>query len=157
MTKIERLMVPGQGAPISHFCHVVRAGNLIWLSGAVGVRADGTVPVDTVEQFEAALANIDACLRAAGGAPEHIVKVNLYLIDVNDRARINPVRQRYFGAHRPASTLVGVTALARPAFKIEIEAQAVLPERAATAKRKPAKRKPVPVSAPRRRGAGRGR
>ncbi|MFI4986832.1 MAG: RidA family protein [Alphaproteobacteria bacterium] len=127
MTKIESMMVPGQMEPMSHFCHVVRAGNLVWLSGAVGVRADGSIPADTVEQFRVAIANLDACLKHAGGSPEHIVKVNIYLTDVNDRARINPVRQEYFGAHRPTSTLVGVSALALPALTVEIEAQAVVP------------------------------
>jgi len=126
MAKIERIMVPGQITPLSHYCHVVRAGQQIWVSGAVGVRADGSIPADTVEQFQVAIENVDACLRAAGAGPEHVVKVNLYLTDVNDRTRINPVRQTYFGAHRPASTLVGVTALALPALKVEIEAEAVL-------------------------------
>jgi 2-iminobutanoate/2-iminopropanoate deaminase len=55
----------------------------------------------------------------------------VYLTDVNDRAKINPVRQRYFGEHRPASTLVGVTALVLSGAKVEIEATAVIPEVAA--------------------------
>ena len=54
------------------------------------------------------------------------MKVTVFLIDVDDRARINPARQRYFGEHRPASTLVEVSALVLPALKVEIEAQAVL-------------------------------
>ena len=126
MTQIQRLMVDGQLPPVSHYCHVVRAGNLIWVSGSVGVRSDGSIPEDAGEQMEVALANIDACLRAAGAGPEHVVKVNVYLTDINDRAKVNPPRQRYFGDHRPASTLVGVTALVLPALKVEIEATAVL-------------------------------
>ena len=124
---IQRLMVPGQLAPVSHYCHVVRAGNLIWVSGAVGVRGDGSVPDSVAEQAELALASIDACLKAAGAGAEHVVKVNVYLTDIADRAAINPARQRYFGDHRPASTLVGVAALVLPALKVEIEAQAVVP------------------------------
>jgi enamine deaminase RidA (YjgF/YER057c/UK114 family) len=127
MSKIERLMVPGQKEPLSHYCHVVRAGNHLWVSGAIGVRADGTVPADTVEQFRLAMAGMDACLKAAGAGPEHVVKVNLYLTEVSDRPRINPLREQYFGTHRPASTLVGVTELALPGAKVEIECQAVLP------------------------------
>lgn len=124
---IQRLMVPNQLPPVSHYCHVVRAGNLIWVSGAVGVRPDGSIPDSVAEQAETALANIDACLKAAGASAEHVVKVNVYLTDIDDRAAINPARQRYFGEHRPASTLVGVAALVLPALKVEIEAQAVLP------------------------------
>ena len=127
MTAIQRLMVPGQLAPVSHYCHVVRAGNLIWVSGAIGVAADGSVPDDVGRQAELAVASIDACLTAAGAGAEHVVKVNVYLTDINDRGKINPARQRYFGAHRPASTLVGVTALVLPNAKVEIEATAVVP------------------------------
>jgi reactive intermediate/imine deaminase len=127
MSSIQRLMVEGQYPPVSHYCHVVRAGNQIWVSGALGIAADGSVPDDVETQAELALASIDACLKAAGSGAEHVVKVTLYLTDINDRARINPARQRYFGEHRPASTLVGVTALVLPQAKVEIEATAVIP------------------------------
>jgi reactive intermediate/imine deaminase len=127
MTMIQRLMVEGQLPPVSHYCHVVRAGNTIWVSGAIGVAPDGTIPDDVEQQAEIALAAIDACLKAAGAGAEHVVKVNVYLTDVNDRRKINHARQRYFGPHRPASTLVGVTALVLPSAKVEIEATAVVP------------------------------
>ena len=128
MVKIERLMVPGQGTPVSHYCHAVRAGDRIWVSGTVGVAADGTIPEETVEQFRLAIENLDAVLRAAGGLPEHVVKVTVYLTDVRDRARINPIREEYFGDHRPASTLVEVSALVSPRLRVEIEAEAVVAE-----------------------------
>ena len=133
MAEIERLMVDGQLPPVSHYCHVVRAGAQVWVSGSVGVRPDGSVPEDAGEQMEVALANIDACLRAAGAGPQHVVKVNVYLTDINDRAKVNPPRQRYFGEHRPASTLVGVTALVLPALKVEIEVTAVIASEAVAA------------------------
>jgi 2-iminobutanoate/2-iminopropanoate deaminase len=132
MTDIQRLMVKGQLPPVSHYCHVVRAGNLIWVSGAIGVAADGSVPDDVAVQTELALASIDACLTAAGASAMHVVKVNVYLTDINDRAKVNPPRQRYFGEHRPASTLVGVTELVLPGAKVEIEATAVIPEASAS-------------------------
>src|SRR5208337_5609112 len=90
------------------------AGNLIWVSGTVGIAADGSIPAGVVEQFELAIANMDACLKAVGAGTEHVVKVTVYLTDVDDRSKINQVRQRYFGPHRPASTLVEVSALFRP-------------------------------------------
>ena len=64
---IERFMVPDELEPVSHYCHVVRAGDFIYLSGMVGMKADGTIPSDTVSQFEIALKSIDTCLRHAGG------------------------------------------------------------------------------------------
>jgi enamine deaminase RidA (YjgF/YER057c/UK114 family) len=124
--RIERLMVPGQAHPFSHYCHVVKAGNQIWVSGAVGVASDGSIPGNVVEQFKVAIANLDACLQAAGGKAENVVKVNVYLTDIADRGAINPERIQYFGDHRPASTLVEVSALVAPELKVEIEAQACL-------------------------------
>ncbi|MDP6352372.1 MAG: RidA family protein [Alphaproteobacteria bacterium] len=126
MAAIERFMVPGQHEPVSHYCHAVRAGDRIWISGTVGIAADGTIPTDTVAQFELAMANLDAVLRAAGGAPRDIVKVCVYLTDIEDRARINPIRQDYFGDHRPASTLVEISKLVLPELTVEIEAEAVI-------------------------------
>lgn len=125
---IERFMVDGQMEPVSHYCHAVRAGNLIWVSGVVGMRADGTIPDGTVEQFDIAMDALDACLRAAGGKPEYVVKVQIFMTDISERAAINPRRVEYFGAHRPASTLVEVSALVDPRMTVEIECQAVVPD-----------------------------
>jgi 2-iminobutanoate/2-iminopropanoate deaminase len=126
MPPIERLMLDGQPEPVSHYCHVTKAGNLVWVAGTVGIGSDGRIPEDVVGQFEVAIANMDACLNAVGAGAEHVVKVTVYLTDVADRSKINPIRQRYFGPHRPASTLVEVSALVLPELKVEIEAQAVI-------------------------------
>jgi len=123
---IERFMVAGQREPVSHYCHVVKAGDWVWLSGMVGARADGSIPEDTVAQFEIALAAIDTCLRQAGGRPDQVVKVQVFMTDIDERPLINPLRQKYFGEHRPASTLVEVSALVDPRLKVEIEAVAYL-------------------------------
>lgn len=121
---IERIMVPGVMAPVSHYCHVVRAGPHVWVSGIVGMDADGNVPAGAVAQFDLAIDVMDRCLKAAGAGPEHVVKVQVFLTDIADRAAINPRRIAYFGDHRPASTLVEVSALVDPRLVIEIECQA---------------------------------
>ena len=126
MTNLTRYLLDDQPMPFSHYCHGVRSGNQLWISGTVGITADGHVPGDVVEQFEIALEHLDGVLRAAGGEPRHVVKVQLFLTDVADRVKINPVRERYFGEHRPASTLVEVSALVDPRMKVEIEAVAVI-------------------------------
>ncbi len=126
MNEITRLMLDDHPAPVSHYCHGVRAGNRLWISGTVGIGKDGQIPEDVVAQFEIALSHMDDVLRAAGGEPRHIVKVQVFLTDVNDRTKINPLRESYFGAHRPASTLVEVSALIAPTLKVEIEAEAVI-------------------------------
>ncbi len=123
---IERFMVECQMEPVSHYCHSVRAGDRIWVSGIVGMTADGFIPEDTVAQFDIAMDAMDACLRAADGLPEHVVMVRVYMTDITERASINPRRVAYFGEHRPASTLVEVSALVDPRMKVEIECQAVV-------------------------------
>lgn len=121
---IKRHLVPGQPTPYSHYCHVVRGGQHVWVSGAVGINRDGGIPDDTVDQFRLALESVDACLRHAGASARHVVKVTIFLTDISERAAINPLRIEYFGDNRPASTLVEVSALVDPAFKVEIEAVA---------------------------------
>ena len=126
MTDLTRYLLDDQPKPFSHYCHGVQAGNQLWISGTVGLTAAGRIPDDVVEQFEIAMGHLDGVLRAAGGEPRHVVKVQVFLTDIADRAKINPVRERYFGEHRPASTLVEVSALVDPRMKVEIEAVAVI-------------------------------
>jgi 2-iminobutanoate/2-iminopropanoate deaminase len=129
MNEIQRYLLADEMVPVSHYCHdchAVRAGQRLWISDTVGVVPDGSIPNDTVEQFQLAMDSLDRCLRAAGGRPAHIVKVTVLLTDIADRGRINPIRQAYFGDHRPASTLFEVSALVAPEMKVEIEAEAVI-------------------------------
>ncbi len=126
MTEIKRFLLPNEMEPVSHYCHATRADDRVWVSGTVGVRADGTIPEGTAEQFQVAIDTIDRCLKAAGAEARHVVKVTVFLTDINDRAVINPIRQAYFGEHRPASTLFEVSALVSPDMKVEIEVEAVV-------------------------------
>lgn len=123
---IERIMVPGLMVPVSHYCHVTKAGPNVWVSGLVGMDGAGNIPSDTAAQFDIAMDAMAKCLAAAGAGPEHVVKVNIYMTDVSERPRINPRRVAFFGDHRPASTLVEVKALVDPRMKVEIEAHAYL-------------------------------
>jgi 2-iminobutanoate/2-iminopropanoate deaminase len=124
----EEIRVPGLAEPISHYTDAVRAGELLFVSGVVPVDGDGRLvrADDVVEQTRQVFANLAAVLAAAGATFADVVKVNVYLTDIADRVRINPVRQEIFGNVRPASTLVEVSALAVPGAKIEIEAVALL-------------------------------
>ena len=123
--EIERFLIEDQMKPVSHYCHSVRAGELIWVSGIVGMTADGDIPVDIKSQFDIALDAMDACLRAAGGRPHTVTKVQIFLTDISERGLITPAREVYFGEHRPASTLVEVSALVDPRMKVEIECMGV--------------------------------
>jgi 2-iminobutanoate/2-iminopropanoate deaminase len=128
MTRRE-IDVPGQAAPISHYVHAVRAdGPLLFVSGVVPVDAEGRLVGgdDVVDQARAVFDNLAEILAAGGARLTDVVKVTVFLTDIADRPRINPVRREAFGAVRPASTLVEVSRLAIPGAKIEIEAVAVL-------------------------------
>ena len=127
---INRIVVPGIMEPVSHYCHVVQAGPHVWVSGVVAMDGNGDVPQGVVAQFDLAIDVMDQCLKAAGAGPEHVVKVQVFLTDISDRPAINPRRIAYFGDHRPASTLVEVSALVDPRLKVEIECQAYLGETA---------------------------
>ena len=126
MPKIERLMIDGQAKPFSHYCHVTKAGNLIWFSAPSGLPP--TAASRTMSSRNSRSPSRHGCRPESGPRhAEHVVKVTVYLTNVDDRAKINPIWQRYFGTHRPASTLVEVSALVLPELKVEIEAQAILP------------------------------
>ena len=128
MSGREEIRVPGQPVPISHYTDAVRAGNLLFVSGCVPVDVDGRlVGGDVVAQARQVFANVGAILGAGGATFADVVKVTVYLIDIDDRARINPVREEVFGDTRPASTLVEVSALAIPGAKLEVEAVALIP------------------------------
>jgi len=124
----EEIRVPGQPEPISHYTDAVRAGDLLFVSGCVPVDSEGKLVGggDVVAQTRQALENVGRVLEAAGVTFADIAKVTLYLTDVDDRPKINPVRREFFGETRPASTLVEVSRLAIPGAKVEIEAVAVV-------------------------------
>jgi enamine deaminase RidA (YjgF/YER057c/UK114 family) len=124
MASIQRIIVPGLTAPVSHYCHVTRAGPHVWVAGAAGHAAGGSIPPDVVHQFDVAIAVIDRCLKAAGAGPEHVVKVQVFMTDITERPKINPRRIAYFGEHLPASTLVEVKGVVDPRLKVEIECEA---------------------------------
>ncbi len=121
------LRVHGLPEPISHYCDAVHAGELLFISGVVPVEANGAlVAGDVVAQAEQVFKLIGQVLGAAGGGAADVVKVTVYLLDIDDRPLINPVRQAFFGSARPASTLVEVSRLAVPGARLEVEAIASL-------------------------------
>jgi reactive intermediate/imine deaminase len=125
----EEIRIDGLAEPISHFPDAARAGELVFVSGIVAVDGEGRLVGgdDVVAQARQVFANMRAVLAAAGCGFEDVVKVTIFLTDVDDRPAINPVRQEVFGSTRPASTLVEVPRLAVPGAKVEIEAVALVP------------------------------
>jgi len=121
--------VDGLAPPLSHYTDAVAAGDALYVSGIVPVDADGNVVgEDVVAQARQVFEIMGRVLAAAGAQPSDVLKVTLYLLDIDDRPLINPVRQEFFGAARPASTLVEVSRLAVPGALLEVDAVAHLPD-----------------------------
>lgn len=116
-------LLPALAAPISHYCDAVRFDDTLYISGIPPLDSKGrVVSEDPAAQARQVFENMKLVLDAAGATFADVLKVTVYLTDVNDRTKINPVRQEYFGTARPASTLIGVKELAIPGMKVEIEA-----------------------------------
>jgi enamine deaminase RidA (YjgF/YER057c/UK114 family) len=129
---IERVNPPELARP-SGFSHaVVATGRTVFLAGQTGLTADGTIVAGgLVAQFEQALTNLLVALRAAGGGPEHLAQLTIYIVDVDAyraRAReIGGVWRRLVGSAYPASAGVGVTRLWDADALVELQGIAVLP------------------------------
>ena len=111
----EEIRVDGLAEPISHFTDAVRAGGFLYVSGIVAGRRRraGSSAATTSSRRRARSSRTCApCSPRAGCGFEDVVKVTVFLTDIDDRPLINPVRQEVFGATRPASTLVEVPRLA---------------------------------------------
>jgi 2-iminobutanoate/2-iminopropanoate deaminase len=120
----EELRVAGLAESISHYTDAVRYGDLLFVSGVAPLDENSRLvgEGDVVMQMRQVFLNMKKILEAAGLGFEKVLKVTVYLTDIADRIKINPVRQEFFGTSRPASTLIGVSELAITGMKVEIEA-----------------------------------
>lgn len=129
--KRKEFKLPALGPPISHYTDAVAWGDLLFVSGIVAVDKEMRLVGgdDVALQARQIFENLKLILHAVGASFADILKVTLFLTEIADREKINPLRQAYFGAARPASTLVQVAALAIPGAKLEIEAVVGLPDK----------------------------
>ncbi len=133
-TGIEPVNPPELARP-SGFAHAVVAsgGRMVFLAGQTALDGSGAiVGADVVSQFERALANLLAALRAAGGEPGHLASLTVYATDLEDyraHAReLGEVWRRLAGPRYPAMAAVGVSRLWDAEALVEVQGLAVLPE-----------------------------
>jgi enamine deaminase RidA (YjgF/YER057c/UK114 family) len=124
---------PDLATPVG-FSHAVRAGETVYLGGQVAQAPDGAVVGETiVEQFDVAAGNLVTALRAAGGEPEDLVSLQVFVTAVSEYRRslgeLGDVWCRHFGRRYPAMGLFGVTELFDPAAKVELMGVAVIARR----------------------------
>src|SRR5262249_28927441 len=110
--------------PIGPYSLGARSGNLVFVSGTVGWRPDGSISADIREQCRQMYENVQHVLRAAGSSLDHVVSTTTYLVNASDYRALNEVRARYFVTDPPASAVVVVKELVRPDLLVEIEAAA---------------------------------
>ena len=119
-------------APPRGYSHgILATGRLLFVAGQIGWDAKAQiVGAGFVEQFHQALANVLAVVREAGGSPESVARLTIYVTDRSEYlAAQQAIGERYrtlMGRHYPAMTLVEVQALLEDGAKVEIEATAVL-------------------------------
>jgi enamine deaminase RidA (YjgF/YER057c/UK114 family) len=133
MSQHEIVNPPELAKPVG-FAHAVVAapGRTVHLGGQTAQDPSGAIVGNTIaEQFDVAAGNVVTALNAAGGRPEHLVSLMIYVTDMPAyRAALRelaPVYRRHFGQHYPAIALIGVAELFDPAAKLELVGTAVLP------------------------------
>jgi 2-iminobutanoate/2-iminopropanoate deaminase len=126
---LQKINPPGLSTPQT-YTHIVRAGNLVFIAGQVGNDAQGKLAGPGMrEQTEQVLKNLQTALASQKLDFGHVAKITIFTTNADEfRAEdVAAIRAKYFGAARPASTLVQISRLATPDFKVEIEAIAVAP------------------------------
>lgn len=108
-------------ASYSHGIEVAEPRRILFGAGQVGVGPDGTVGEDIADQARLVWDNIVQVLTSAAMEVTDIVQLNTYLLDRADRAAAHAVRDEVLGGHRPATTLLYVSGLSRPEWRMEID------------------------------------
>ncbi len=133
--RIENVEPEGWRAPRGYANGITVSGAGRWLFVAGQIAWDAEQRLvgagDFVAQFRQALANVAAVVRTAGGAPEHVVRLTIYVTDrrpyLAQQREVGAAYREVFGRHFPAMALVEVQALLEPGALVEIEATAALP------------------------------
>ena len=129
---LQRVNPPELGRP-SGFSHaVVGEGRTVFLAGQTALDASGAIVGEgVVEQFEQALGNLLAALRAAGGEPGHLASLTVYIVDMEDyrahAAEVGQVWKRLVGRDYPAMAGIGISRLWDEEALVEVQGFAVLP------------------------------
>ena len=108
------------------YSRAVRIGNLVWVAGTTATDDHGEVvgPGDAAVQTRYALEKIERALREAGASMQDVVRTRLFVTDIGQWEAIGRVHGAFFGAVRPAATMLEVSRLIDPAHLVEIEVDA---------------------------------
>src|SRR5438105_4993648 len=112
--------------PIMGYSRAVRAGNVIAVTGTVGVEPDGTYSPLLINQTRRSLEIIRSAIEALGGKLDHIIRTRIYVVDVSKWQEVARVHGEIFAEIRPATSIIQVARLIDDAAQIEIEADAII-------------------------------
>jgi enamine deaminase RidA (YjgF/YER057c/UK114 family) len=125
-----RFLVPS-GSPYEQtvgFSRAVREGNHVFVAGTAPIMPDGAdPPSEAYGQARRCLQIIATALLEAGATLENVVRTRIFLVDAADWEEVGRAHGEFFGEIRPASTMLAVSALLDARWRVEIEAEAVLP------------------------------
>lgn len=125
---LKEIRAEGLPAPMGHYSDAVLAGDTLYITGLTAHDPSGALVgnEDVAMQSRRVFENLGRVLAAAGGKPDDVARVTVYMRDISQRAAMNAARKEFFGDHRPASTLLGVSALVEPEVLIEVDAVAIV-------------------------------
>ena len=110
------------------FCRAIRVGDRILVAGTGPVENDGsTTPGDAAAQAERCFTLAVRAIEALGGSARDIVRTRMLLTDFDDQQAVGAVHARFFGDAPPVATMAGVAWLCRREWKVEVEAEAIVP------------------------------
>ncbi|MGH9783523.1 MAG: RidA family protein [Terriglobia bacterium] len=127
--KLERINPEGLSKSPG-YTQVIKAGKLVFIAGQVGATADGKLAGPGMkEQYEQVLANLATALKSQGLDFSHVAMTTTFVTNIEEfrTPEVQALRPKHFGTNPPTSTLVQIVRLANPAYKVEVEAIAVLP------------------------------